>query len=351
VSDLGGAGQSDRSVQHGKDVAAVTPCPPLRRQRGGGVWTAADLSEPGLWSMDLPAAVVDAPAPFPGLQPARADGVADLAVSDGTIPAEWGWRRSALRAFDALNDDVERRLGSGPGFVVLRGFPVAEWGPLGAAALFARVIARRGGLLAQNTAGQRLYLVRTRGGGPARQYGSRGSGELLFHTDQAAAPPDEMPTSLGLLCLQQAAEGGVTRLASAHRLVNGLLERDRALAEALRAPAPFARDPDGVSSAPPVDASPIMDDGAGVVRVRFNRYFMEVGARQTGRPLPDGVVAALDALDRLLADPAAAHEVLLAPGDALVADNGLVLHNRTAYVDDTDHRRCLVRAWARRAQP
>jgi hypothetical protein len=41
----------------------MTVAAPLRHQTGSGVWTAADLSEPESWSLDLLPAVVDSPAP------------------------------------------------------------------------------------------------------------------------------------------------------------------------------------------------------------------------------------------------------------------------------------------------
>jgi alpha-ketoglutarate-dependent taurine dioxygenase len=40
-------------------------------------------------------------------------------------------------------------------------------------------------------------------------------------------------------------------------------------------------------------------------------------------------------------------DLLLEPGDALIADNAVVMHNRSAYVDSADHTRCMVRAWAK----
>lgn len=315
---------------------------PLRHQTGGAVWSGDDLAA-AQWSMRLPAALAAAPAPVTG----ALEAIPELAPPAAGEP--WDWPSAAEAAFAQLAGDVDERLRAGPGFVVVRGFPIARWGPFAASALFARLMAGRGRLLAQNTDGQRLHLVRTRGGGAAREYGSRGSGELLYHTDQAAAPPEELPTSLGLLCLQPAATGGVTRLASARWLLNGLLGRDPALAEALQHPVPFARDADGVSAAAPVDAVPIDAATGGEIRMRFNRYFMEVGARATGRALPPVVVAALDAIDELLAQPGAAHEVLLGSGDALVADNGLVLHNRSSYTDGVGQMRCLVRCWAHRS--
>jgi alpha-ketoglutarate-dependent taurine dioxygenase len=63
--------------------------------------------------------------------------------------------------------------------------------------------------------------------------------------------------------------------------------------------------------------------------------------------MPDRVLAALDALDDLASEPGAGVTFLLEPGDAVVVDNAVVLHNRAAYEDSADRVRCLARLWAR----
>jgi hypothetical protein len=247
--------------------------------------------------------------------------------------------------FDRLVTEVGRRLTDGPGFAVVKGFPV-DGGGRGATQLFASLMSSFGKLLAQDVHGDLLHLVRTTGLGDDRQYGSKGSGELLFHTDQAAAPAEQLPGVLGLLALQRAARGGHTRLVSGHTLLNELRARDGALAASLCVPSPFARDNDGVSSSEPVEAAAVVIGRGGRARIRFNRYFMETGARRIGVGLVPGASAALDAIDELFDTRPLDVELLLEPGDALVADNSVILHNRTAYQDDRDHVRCLVRAWA-----
>jgi hypothetical protein len=305
-----------------------------RIQRGPSAWRAADLAaEPARWSFDL-GDFCDAGdltgASDPGQPVINTDVVA----------------RDLPRGFPAVAAEVRRRLFEGAGFVVIRGFPVGADRQRRAVSLYAWLIAQFGGLVPQNTAGDDLYLVRTKGLGADRQYGSRGSGELLFHTDQAAAPPELLPAVLGLLCLDRAGEGGYTRLVSGHALLNDLLDVDPSLVDALTAPAPFGRENDGVSDAPPVIARPIGFAGGGRAKLRYNRFFCEVGAAATGRTFAPDMVAAFDAIDELFDRGHLPHQVLLQPGDALIADNSVVMHNRSAYVDDHGHQRCLVRAWA-----
>ena len=307
-----------------------------------------------MWSFDLtdlcdPAALDDGPEipdngpnALAGDEPGPAAGAGDEPVVDHDVIA-----RQVPACFPAVAAEVGRRLFEGPGFVVVRGFPVGAGQRRRTVALYAWIMARFGLLLPQNTASDDLYLVRTKGLGADRQYGSRGSGELLFHTDQAAAPHHLLPAVLGLLCLDRAADGGDTQLVSGHARLTDLLDVDPRLVDALVAEAPFGRENDGVSDAAPVVARPIGFDDRGRARLRYNRFFCEVGAAATGRTLAPDMVAAFDAIDELFDRGHLPHRMLLQPGEALFADNSVVMHNRSAYVDDDEHRRCLVRAWSR----
>lgn len=261
-------------------------------------------------------------------------------ASVGRDPASW-----TLDVADATPSTIGARLRHGRGFVVVSGFPVDDRDA--ACARFTALAAQLGPLLPQNTAGDLLHLVQTRDGGAERSYGSRGSGELLFHTDQAAAPPDVRPRVFGLLCLDRAARGGDTQLVSGHALLGELLGPDPQRAAVLRTPLPFGRDADGVSEAAPVLAPIVEPAEDGRPALRFNRYFLEVGARAAGTTVPDEVIDVLDAVDAVLDRGHLVHQLLLEPGQAVFIDNLTVLHNRTTYEDGDGHRRCLARVWVR----
>jgi hypothetical protein len=303
------------------------------RQTGPTAWTAETLTDADQWSFDLRRFCTD--EGLRGHEP----------PSDGVILHEGVTTSDLPEGFDEVAAEVRRRLFDGPGFVIVRGFPVSDGGRRRATQLYASLMARFGAFIAQNTAGDHLHLVRTKGFGADLQYGSRGSGELLFHTDQAAAPPAMLPAVLGLLTLERAATGGLTQLMSGHTLLNALLDIDADHATALVPPAPFGREDSGVSDAGAVVAPILVVEDAGRARLRYNRFFTEAGAKQTGRALAPALVAAFDAADTVLDRPELPLQLLLEVGDALIADNSLVLHNRSAYEDDGVHQRCLVRAW------
>jgi alpha-ketoglutarate-dependent taurine dioxygenase len=250
-------------------------------------------------------------------------------VIDPTSPAE------AAARIDA---SLER------GFALVRGFRIDDRNA--ALAQYELIMAQFGPLLAQNVHGDRLHLVKTQPGTESdRTYGSRGSGELLPHTDQAAAPPATRPRLLGLLCLDRAADGGETRLTSGEAVLQRVLASMPSAAEVLRRDFPFGRDPDGVSDDPVTHAPIIEDRPDGRLGLRYNRYFIEVGARRSARAFDPEELAAMDRIDEALADETLIHGMLLRPGEAVVVDNLAVVHDRTAYVDDDVHQRCLARAW------
>jgi hypothetical protein len=200
---------------------------------------------PSVWDADLPASAYTLELPeFCAVDAWPVDGddiVLRGDVAAGDVPG----------GLDRLADEVGRRLFDGPGFTIVRGFPVASKGWAVSARTYAWLMSRFGRLIAQNTAGDPLHLVRTRGLGADKQYGSRGSGELVFHTDQAAAPPEMLPEVLGLLCLDRAAEGGRTQLVSGHALLNELLREAPAAVDALSEPIPFGRMPTASRTRPP----------------------------------------------------------------------------------------------------
>jgi Taurine catabolism dioxygenase TauD, TfdA family len=238
---------------------------------------------------------------------------------------------------------VRRALRTGPGFAYIRGFPVGDREV--ATRAYQAVAAAVGRLLAQNRDGDNLHYVQAQPGkGANRRFGSKGSGELLFHTDQAASPPDRRPRILGLLALDRAAHGGATRLVSGEAVIARVEARLPDAHRALGTPLAFARD-DGLTDDRPVLAPVVEARPGGRPGLRYNRYFIEVGARRTGKALPTSVDRALDVFDEELEDESLVHELMLEPGDAVFVDNLGVLHDRTAYVDDAVHKRCLVRTW------
>lgn len=297
---------------------------PLRPDGGSAAWTKApDVSACTTTSADLPAAARRE-------LHAAIDGHAD------------GRPESLTRYLRA-------QLGAGPGFVRLRS-------SLGGAAMLDRCAALLdwlmpgfGRVLAQNTKNDTLYEVTDRSDARGFYGGSRGTDALRDHTDQAAAPEDVLPELLVLMCVQPATSGGESVLTSGYALHDALWETNSAHVSTLYEPLPFARPADGTADAAVV-WSPVFRRTEGGLRVRYNRYFVELGAAEADMELDERQLAALDAAEAFLARPASRVIVPLAAGDVLLVDNTAILHNRLAYVDtpEPEGRRRLLRGWVRR---
>lgn len=262
----------------------------------------------------------------------------------------------ASPAPDSLVDAVRpaagalvRELGQGPGFVRTT-LPLSGLGEAGLARLLVALLAAWGQPVAQNLAGDLLYEVRDRVGSAEQEHGSRGAGDLLPHTDQAAADTERLPDLLVMVVLGRAAEGGATRLLSGHEAHNRLLDRYPAGVDVLSQPMWFARSPDGTADDPPVRA-PVFTGRGRATRVRYNRFFLRLGGDEAGEALAEDQRVALDELDAVLDDDELAYETVLEPGDLLLIDNHVVLHDRTPFVDAPPHVRRLLRGWVRTDQP
>ena len=71
------------------------------------------------------------------------------------------------------------------------------------------------------------------------------------------------------------------------------------------------------------------------------RYWIERGHARAGLPLGPEDLAAFDALDARLEDPANVLAFRMAPGEMLFVDNTTTAHDRDAYEDDPAAPRLL----------
>ncbi|HEU5333010.1 MAG TPA: TauD/TfdA family dioxygenase [Actinocrinis sp.] len=317
----------------------------LVAQRGATVWTAGSVTEAD-WSVPLTGPWLD------GLEAVRTRLAAAGVTVDRATPEQFRGPELA-----GLAEGVRAALDRGPGFAILRGWPVARWGDADSVLMYWGLGTLLGDPLAQNSHGDRVYLVTdttswTGNGGRDTPTGPRGSTtnvELSMHTDSAGAHAADRTGILGLLCLRAGASGGESLLTSGHTVHNRLLARDSALAASLYRQVHFGRGPGRYQDGGGTDVGAVFDAPGDRLKVRYNRGWIRRGHEAVNEPLPPETIAALDAFDELAGDDALMLRVRLEPGDVLLLDNTVVLHGRTAFVDNDDPaaRRCLVRLWLR----
>jgi hypothetical protein len=298
---------------------------------GPAAWRGAKLA-PRDWRITLDAEQL---AGFEGaLAVARARGkpLASLAREDFPLPAR-------------LAADVARwrdELVAGRGFLLLSGLPVERWGEAGSSLFFWGLGLALGQPGAQNPQGDLLGHVTDTGDDRAnplvRLYRTRS--EIAYHCDAADA--------VGLLCLQTARRGGLSRLASSVAVFDELSRRRPDLAPRLFEP--FALDLRSEERPGMRGWIPVVPccHAGGRLRTFYHSDYFRSAARHADAPrLAPDEQALLDLYEEIANDPEIRLDMELAPGDVQLVSNHTVIHARTAYEDapDTGSRRHLLRLW------
>lgn len=230
----------------------------------------------------------------------------------------------------------------GRGFALLRGLPVDEWPRELSAAAFCGLGVHLGHLRAQNARGDLLGHVQDVGlksdDPNVRLYQT--AERQTFHTDSCDI--------VGLLCLQEAKQGGDSALVSSITIWNVMRERWPYLAHRLLQPVATDRRGEVPPGAQPFFMIPVFNWYAGHMSAIYQRQYIDSAQRFDQAPRLDAVwVEALDRFDALANDPALNFHMRLQRGDIQLVHNHTLLHDRTAFVDhpEPDRRRHLLRLW------
>ncbi len=247
-----------------------------------------------------------------------------------------------LKLFGRHLLDLRDKLIHGVGVEVLRGLPIGNYSQELAATIFCGIGAHLGSARSQNAQGHILGHVRNTGASSkdpnTRIYQT--SERQSFHTDSADV--------VGLLCLQDAQEGGESLLVSAVSIYNRMLEeRPDLLARLFE---PLATDRRGEI---PVGAKPYMEIPPftlhdGKLTVFYQRQYIDSAQRFDGAlKLTPEHIDALNMFDALAEDPELHFGMQLQPGDMQFVYNHAQLHDRTGFIDRPapEKRRHLFRLW------
>lgn len=237
--------------------------------------------------------------------------------------------------------DTSKVLDSGVGFAVIAGFPLEAYGREDAVRAFCGVSAYLGDVVDQTSKRERVIDVTDRGkpyDGNSRGYHSNKM--LPFHTDGAYLA--------GLLCLETAHQGGESLLASSMTAYNEVLRRYPERMLALTDGYYHDRRGDHAPGEHPVSREriPVFSFHNNLLHCCYNRNGIVWAQAKTGEKLTDAEIAALDAIDEIVADPQFHLRMEMQKGDMQFINNFVILHSRTEYTDHADGRhRHLVRLW------
>ncbi|MFM8940756.1 MAG: TauD/TfdA family dioxygenase [Phenylobacterium sp.] len=235
-------------------------------------------------------------------------------------------------------EDLDR----GRGFLLLRGLPVGEMEPEAAADIYWGLGLHMGRAISQNTDGDLLGHVRDTGADPnaygVRLYKTRA--EQDFHTDGADI--------IGLMCLQGAKTGGISRIASSAAIFNRLLEERPDLLPALFDTYSFDTQGQHRPGTPAWFARPICRLVDGRVNLFFIPWYIRESQQHADAPrLSADQEAVLRFIETTANDPDHFRDMDFQPGDIQLLKNASILHKRTAYEDwdDPARKRHLLRLW------
>jgi len=189
----------------------------------------------------------------------------------------------------------------------------------------------------QNPKGDRITHVKVDKSVPAGR-GYRSPAELSPHTDAYAI--------LGLMCLDRAEKGGLSRATSALALHNEILASRPELLELMYVGTRYASsDARGTSVGPTPANVPLFSCVDGQLSCFYSRQNLTEAARQLGQPLDPAFAAAADYFQALALDRRFMIEFMLDPGEIMFANNYVLLHARTEFEDSERHTRDLLRLW------
>jgi hypothetical protein len=270
------------------------------------------------------------------------------------------WRRINRDNFSlpetaAFFDDVREELENGSGMVKIRGLEVGRYDEAQLRRLWYGLGWQLGTPMYQNRRGEVMRDIRDEGmGAGAQQYGatldasgkqflSSGArtltpGALRFHTDRCDV--------VGLLCVRQASEGGVSKLASSATVYNEMLKRRPDLHALLCRPIPRSRFGEEAGGEHVVYDLPVFGLRDDKLTSHFSLTYIESAQLLPAtRRLTEDEHAAI----RMLLEVAeeVCFEMRFAPGDIQLLNNHVIYHGRTAFKDDvsTGQDRMLMRLW------
>ncbi len=252
----------------------------------------------------------------------------------------------------ALLADVSGELENGRGAVRLRGLPVGRYDIDDLRRIFWGIGRHLGTALFQNARGEAMGEVRdetrlaektfeetSEGSIASARARSRSTGPLRWHTDRCDV--------IALLCVRNAMDCGISKLAAIPAIHNAILARRPDLLELLCQDYWRARpaDEDGLSGGN-VYAMPVFGFADGRITSQYSRTYVEQAQLVPG--VPKLTAAQDEALDLLasVAEELCLHSAF-EDGDIQLLNNHAIYHGRTAYADDapSGRDRLLLRLW------
>ncbi len=171
--------------------------------------------------------------------------------------------------------------------------------------------------------------------------------DLIYHNDNAFN--HTMPEYVGLLCLNPAKSGGVSRVMSFHTAHNALLADHADALPRLYQPFWIDRQKEHDAADTPFISKPMFEYDGEQLRARLCLHQVKNGYAMRGESLDDRTQAAILALEEVFEREALTLHFTMERGQLQYCNNLETGHSRTEFVDfdEPAQKRHLVRIWLR----
>ena len=253
-----------------------------------------------------------------------------------------------MPACRAMMGTVNRELRDGLGFVIIDRLPLDDYSRDEAVMLYWLLSSMVARPVAQSWDGKMIYDVYDKGKPPGN--GVRPDVTNVrqnFHTDNSYNLC--APHFLGLLCLQTAKSGGISRLISFTAAHNEMRRRHPDLLRRLYQPFYFDRQREHAPDDVMTTYHPMFENHDGQLVARLSHRQVVYGYKLAGKELDAEGKAALEAFEAILNEAAMWKDFFFEPGQIQLLDNRRCGHCRTGFEDypEPERRRRLVRLWLR----
>ena len=270
----------------------------------------------------------------------------ELLINRGKIPNE------DPNDFKFLKEYVEnlknKILISGCGFFVINGHELSNLSLDEKRSIYTIISKIIGELLEQNKDHEKVVVIKDLGktmktGGRYHQTKEGGS----YHTDGSHIfknPPDYV----GLLCINPAKSGGVSKFMSAYTIHNKLLKKQK-LQKILYEKFHHDKKNEGVGEEDATRFEPIFQFVNNELKFKYQRELIFTGHEKAKQPLTQIQIQAIKFLEEILSNSDQVMAYTLKSGDMMFSNNRWLIHDRTLFEDFEDEKlkRLLLRTWIR----
>jgi hypothetical protein len=305
------------------------PAAEMRPVVDPAAWTPDELGDVDGWSYHLTDG--DTAEIMDGIAAVRKKGTPLVAIERNDFP---------LDGLAGTLEEVRRELLDGRGVVLIRGFPIDRLSREEQAIGYLGLGSYLGERIPQNKQAHVLGHVKDLGGTKhdANTRGYLTNEEMWFHSDST--------DFVGLLCLQGAASGGESRVASSVTVYNRMLSECPELAQSLIFDFYYTRHGEHNPGENPWYRQPVFAFSDGYFSAcGYSEYIQKAQGLPGVPPLTAEQKAAVPVYRRIVDD--CAIDMPFRPGDIQFLNNHVMVHGRRDYEDwpEAGRKRHLLRLW------